>query len=99
MANLCSNELYVYSETPENIEVIEEFFSKWPDAEASRDNSEEFEAWFSSRWCFPEKEMQALYESIPNKEDIYIRCLSVEYGNDYIAYHKCEREGWYNALN
>ena len=39
--------------------------------------------------------MNRLYEGIPNKEDIYMRCLSVEYGCLYHALWICENEeGW-----
>ena len=38
--------------------------------------------------------MEDLYPSIPNKEDIYIRCLSVEYGNLYHALWICDEDNW-----
>ena len=38
--------------------------------------------------------MRKLYESIPNKEDIYMRCLSVEYGCMYHALWECDENGW-----
>lgn len=97
MANICSNTLYAYSEDSENIKTINEFFDNWPDAdvEACEDC---VDVYFESRWVFPEEEMKKLFDSIPNKDDIYMRCLSVEYGCDYVAYWKCSENGWYQAL-
>lgn len=97
MANICDNTLYVYSEDPENIKYIKDWFrdyDKYADIEMSDDVS--FNIYFESRWIFPKKDMDKLFENIPNKEDIYMRCLSVEYGNDYVSLYKCEDEdGWF----
>lgn len=98
MANICSNEFYAYSEDKENLETIEKFFDEWGDAEWDEDGDGGINCYFSSKWNFPEKSMDDLYASIPNKKDIYMRCLSVEYGCDVIQYHKCEEDGWYDAL-
>ena len=38
--------------------------------------------------------MNELFNSIPNKEDIYMRCLSVEYGCLYHALWTCDEHGW-----
>lgn len=97
MANICSNTFYCFSEDPNNIKVVKEFLKKELDADVE-DDTETIDAYFDSRWDFPEKTMNELYNLIPNKDDIYMRCLSTEYGNDYIGYHKCEKEGWYDAL-
>lgn len=35
-------------------------------------------------------------DDLPNKDDIYIQCLSYELGLDYHALHKCENK---NGLN
>lgn len=94
MSNICDNTFYAYSENPENIRAIEKFFD---DNNIDYDlNDEQIDAWFESKWTFPEELMNDLFESIPDKKDIYMRCLSCEFGNDYVAYWKCEDEtGWY----
>lgn len=96
MANICSNELYVYSEDQDNLNVIKEFFNDW-DANIEDDDCS-LDIYFDSKWTFPEEEMTKLYNHLPNKSDIYMRCLSVEYGCDYISYWKCNDEGWYNVI-
>ena len=97
MSNPCSNTFYAYSEDRKNIEAIIKFFNEWPYSDIE-DSGESVDVYFESRWDFPEEEMKKLYESLPNKEDIYMRCLSVEYGCDYVAYWKCNEEGWYQEI-
>ena len=96
MANICFNELYASSEIPENINYISEFLQNELHADVYNEDKEIVEANFDSRWAFPKEKMESLYEGLPNKDDIYMRCLSVEYGNDYVAYHKCDEHGWWN---
>lgn len=94
MANLCENTLYVYSEDTFNIRKVLEYFDKnFDDCDYEiQDNS--IDIYFSSKWSFPESEMNELFDLIPNKEDIYMRCLSVEYGNLYHALWVCNEDGW-----
>ena len=93
MSNICDNTFYAYSEDSSNLKVIEDFFEDVRRAEVERcDNS--IDCYFESRWTFPEAEMNKLYEKLPNKEDIYMRCLSVEYGNCYHALWVCNEDGW-----
>jgi len=99
MSNICSNEFYALSNNSDNIKLIDDFLSIKFDADIEI-AGDEIDANFDSDWCFPEEEMNELFELLPDKDDIYMRCLSVEYMTDYIDYHKCEdNTGWYNALN
>lgn len=93
MANICDNTFYAYSEDNNNIKVIEDFFNDWCGADYEV-NDGNIDVYFSSKWTFPEDEMEKLFESIPNKEDIYMRCLSVEYGCMYHALWECNKDGW-----
>lgn len=77
MANICDNTFYACSEDRQNIEAIINFFNGWSYADIE-DSGESVDVYFESRWDFPEEEMKKLYESLPNKKDIYMRCLSVE---------------------
>lgn len=100
MANICSNKFYAYSNNHNNIEYITKFFEKWNCyGNAEIINSElDIDIDFNSKWSFPEEEMNKLFESIPDKDNIYMRCLSVEYGCDYVAYWKCvDKTGWYQC--
>ena len=95
MANICNNDWYCSSENKENLRVVQEFIENEFYGEISYEDSTSLEGYFESRWTFPEEKMQELYELIPDKEDIYIRVLSVELGCLYHALWVCENEkGW-----
>lgn len=93
MANICDNTFYAYTEDPDNIKAIENFFKNMhADYE---ENDGNIDVNFGSKWTFPKEDMDKLYESIPNKEDISMRCLSVEYGCLYHELWVCNGEdGW-----
>lgn len=96
MANICSNSFYANSEDLKNIQAIKEFFDSWGDADVDYDD-DSVDVYFESRWVFPEEEMKKLFDSLPNKDDIYMRCLSVEYGCMYHALWECDMEGWHEV--
>ena len=93
MANICTNLMQACSEDRQNINVVINFFHDWPYAEIE-DSDTSVDVYFDSKWTFPEEEMNKLYESIPNKADIYMRCLSYEFGNLYHALWVCGENGW-----
>ena len=97
MANICTNTMYVESETRENLDAVITFFNsnlKYYDYE---DDGDSLYISFDSRWVFPEELMEELFEAIPNKSDIYMRCLSVEYGCMYHALWYCDENGWHEC--
>lgn len=97
MANICTNTMYVESETRENLDSVITFFNnnlKYYDHE---DDGDSLYISFDSRWVFPEELMEELFEAIPNKSDIYMRCLSVEYGCMYHALWYCDEDGWHEC--
>ena len=97
MANICTNTMYVESETRENLDSIITFFNnnlKYYDYE---DSGNSLDISFDSRWVFPEELMEELFEAIPNKSDIYMRCLSIEYGCMYHALWYCDEDGWHEC--
>lgn len=95
MANICENTFYAESRNPENLKAIEKWFNEnWSDADMDVE-SDFMDVYFNSKWVFPETEMDELFEIIPDKKNIYMRCLSVEYGNLYHALWVCDDEtGW-----
>lgn len=93
MANPCDNIFYAYTEDEDNAEVIINFFENWWGASIGDDGAS-IDVYFESKWTFPEEQMQELFEAIPNKDDIYMRCLSVEYGCMYHALWECDIDGW-----
>ena len=97
MANICTNTMYVESETRENLDSVITFFNnnlKYYDYE---DDGDSLDISFDSRWVFPEELMEELFEAIPNKSDIYMRCLSIEYGCMYHALWYCDKDGWHEC--
>ena len=97
MANICTNTMYVESKTRENLDAVITFFNsnlKYYDYE---DDGDSLYISFDSRWVFPEELMEELFEAIPNKSDIYMRCLSVEYGCMYHALWYCDENGWHEC--
>ncbi|MDR0832612.1 MAG: hypothetical protein LBN93_00240 [Candidatus Symbiothrix sp.] len=53
---------------------------------------------FDSRWTFPSEEMEQLTVSLSNADDLYIRVLSYEFGNDYVAYNIYTSGEWCDKL-
>lgn len=95
MANICENTFYACGH-PDNITAIDHFFDDWKGIVDVSDIGDDYiEVYFDSKWTYPEEEMDKLYESLPVKEDLYMRCLSVEYGCEYVGFHVCRNiEGW-----
>ena len=87
MANICTNLVYAELQTEDNAK----YFKEWLDKEFDSydiDEVDEFvyEVLIDSKWTFPEKEFKELTDSLPDKvDDIYIRCLSYEFGCYYHA--------------
>lgn len=99
MANICFNEFFASSDDEKNIEYLAKALEELLGADVYGVSNDCLDATFDSRWTFPEEIMNELFEGVPNKDDIYMRCLSVEYGCDYVAYHKCEdNEGWFQVV-
>lgn len=98
MANICDNELRIYSENSDNLKYITKFFEKeYPGYVSSIEETDELDLtiYFESKWDFPHKIMDDLFEGLPNKDSINMTCLSVEWGNAYCAFHSCDSDGWY----
>lgn len=52
------------------------------------------EAQFSSHWVFPEELINGLVESLEVKDEIYIRVLTYEFGNEYISFRIFSQGEW-----
>lgn len=96
MANICENTFHACSDDEKNLEVIKNFLEDTFDADVEVSDVC-IDAYFDSRWTFPEEQMEELFEAIPNKEDIYMRCLSIEYGCMYHALFECGENGWHES--
>lgn len=98
MANICDNTLYAYSEDKNNIEYISNYFkTNYPNESNIEEGEDMLDIYFESNWVFPKEDMNNMIKDLPNKDDIYIRCLSVEYGCLYHELWVYEGEEWYNV--
>lgn len=52
------------------------------------------DAEFSSRWEYPEKEIDRLVESLEAKDKIYIRILTHELENEYVSFRIFSQGKW-----
>jgi hypothetical protein len=93
MANICTNDFYAFSNNYENLKYIADFLDTHFDETADVDG-EFLYAIFESKWTFPEELMEDLYNNLPDKDDIYMRCLSYEFGNEYHELMICDENGW-----
>lgn len=95
MANICDNTLKVVFNKKETCNSIKEWFNKnYSSAIIKYEDNENLDITFESKWTFPVKEMDNLYDSITDKNDINMTCLSVEWGNYYCTFHICDENGW-----
>lgn len=94
MANICENSMFVQSEDCRNLDHIEKFMRSWTYADIEHVDNDIIEIYFDSKWDFPIDEMNKMVEDLPNKDDIYIRVLSVEYGEYYCAFHVYDGVSW-----
>lgn len=93
MANICNNRLIVFSEDLENIKYIKDFFEDYG-GEIEKCDDYNLEIFFDSPWCFPTVEMEKLAKNLPDKDDISMTCLSVEWGCLYCQFHSYDKDGW-----
>lgn len=96
MANICQNELHILTNDGANEEAITKWFKENFNFYNIEDSDpEELIVYFDSKWDFPEQLMEDLANSIPNKENVSMVCLSVEWGNFYCAFFSwTDSEGW-----
>ncbi len=94
MANICENTLRVFTDDEDNKNYIVKFMFNTFQCDLEEVDSNMLEGYFDSKWDFPEELMRELYEGLPNKDDIDMTCLSVEWGCFYCAFHTCDKDGW-----
>ncbi len=96
MANICDNELHVYSENINNISKITGFFNdRFPHCMIDDNADNSMIVYFESKWDFPEDDMEDLVDILPDKDDVDMTCLSVEWGDLYCAFHTYDGGKWY----
>lgn len=96
MANICTNDLYLYTEDKENYKYLLEKFESELEIDIHHSDSEDFKDVFDSKWDFPMYIFEPIMAEIPNPDDesLYLRVLSYEPGNYYCAYNVYENKEW-----
>lgn len=94
MANICENTIRVFTEDEDNKSYICKFMKDNFRCDLEDVDYNMLEGYFDSRWSFPEELMEEMYKGLPNKDDIDITCLSVEWGCFYCQFHTCDSDGW-----
>ena len=98
MANICDNKFYISFGNEENAELINDkledlFENHLYDGDITYADESVIEGWFESRWSFPEDIFEHFFDDIDDDE-IYFRCLSEEYGLNYVAMNIYDRGDW-----
>lgn len=95
MANLCCNDVHARG-SKENMDHVQEFIETEFNGDVCREEDEELTSMFDSKWTFPDKAMEEMWNLMPDKndEDLQIEVLSVEMGCYYHAIHTLDKDGW-----
>lgn len=111
MANTCTNKFFATIKVENTDPKHEEIYKKINDFLADNfmgvDYSEYdeccIETEFDSKWTFPydtmEKLTKQLQKEYPNEcKDLYIRCLSFEFGCEYVDYMVYRNGEWHSKI-
>ena len=99
MANICSNKFFFTCEHngPQYMKMFDKLKEVFNDLEFEvLDFDDDFctiEGTFSSKWEFPKSNFEDLNFDINPEDECYFRCLSEEYGCNYVAmniYSECD---------
>lgn len=93
MANCATNIFYASTANKQDLDKIEAFLDENFDNYANRFGNS-IEAEFSSRWVYPEKEIDRLVASLEAKDKVYIRILTHELENEYVSFRILSQGEW-----
>lgn len=98
MANICDNKFTIACNNEEVLKQIikklEDLFSDILDGEITYEQEDFIEGYFESRWCFPDEIFDDFFNEFED-DTIYMRCLSEEYGCQYVAMNVYMDGGWW----
>lgn len=93
MANYATNIFYATTANKQDLDKIEAFLDDNFNGYINR-YSDIIDAEFSSRWVYPEDEINRLVESLEAKNEIYIRILTYELEDEYVSFRKFSQGEW-----
>lgn len=88
----CENILKVNSDSKENIEYVKNYFVNEWDCTVDIYDGDYLELSFISKSAFPEEELNKFLEGLPDKENISMTCLSVNWNWYYSAFYTFDGE-------
>jgi len=93
MANIATNIFHATTANKQDLDKIEAFLDDNFNGYINR-YVDIIDAEFSSRWEYPEKEINKLVESLEAKNEIYIRILTYELENEYVSFRTFSQGKW-----
>ena len=93
MANYATNIFHARTENKQDLEKIEAFLDDNFNVFVNR-YDDTLDAEFSSRWEYPEKEIDELIALLDAKDKIYIRILTYELENEYVSFRIFSQGKW-----
>lgn len=93
MANIATNIFHATTANKQDFDKIEAFLDDNFDGYINR-YADVIDAEFSSRWEYPEKEINKLVDSLEAKNEIYMRILTHELEDEYVSFRKFSQGKW-----
>ena len=93
MANIAKNIFHATTANKQDLDKIEAFLDDNFDGYINR-YANVIDAEFSSRWEYPEKEINKLVDSLEAKNEIYMRILTHELEDEYVSFRKFSQGKW-----
>lgn len=93
MANYATNIFHATTANKQDLDKIEAFLDDNFNGCINR-YDDIIDAEFSSRWEYPEKEINKLVESLEAKGEIYIRILTYALEDEYVSFRKFSQGKW-----
>lgn len=93
MANYATNIFHARTENKTDLGKIEAFLDETFNGFVNR-QGDSVDAKFSSRWVYPEEEINKLVESLEAKDKIYIKILTYEFEDEYVSFRVFSRGKW-----
>ena len=93
MANCATNIFHASTENKTDLDKIEAFLDENFNGYINR-YGDIVDAEFSSRWEYPEKEIDKLVASLEARDKIYIRILTHEFENEYVSFRIFSQGKW-----
>ena len=93
MANYATNIFYARTENQTDLDKIEAFLDDKFNGFVNRQGNS-VDAEFSSRWVYPEEEINKLVESLDAKDGAYIKILTYELDDEYVSFRIFSQGKW-----